>query len=58
MKLFLARIALGRMFLHIGCICRGGKVGFHLEGLSREIRHIGGSLFLLGRTGKRGRRRK
>jgi hypothetical protein len=58
MKLFLARIALGRMFLHIGCICRGGKVGFHLEGLSREIRHIGRSFVALGRTGKRDRRSK
>jgi hypothetical protein len=58
MKLFLARIALGRMFLHIGCICRGGKVGFHLEGLGREMRHIGRFIVQLGRTRKRVRRRK
>ncbi len=37
MKLFLANYALGRMFLHLGCIIRGGKVRFHFTGFRREI---------------------
>jgi hypothetical protein len=57
MKRFLAQIALGRMFLHVGCICRGGKVGFHMEGLRREIRQISRAFIPLRRTPKRTRRK-
>jgi len=38
MKLFLSNFALGRMLLHLGCICRGGKKQFHLNGVWRELR--------------------
>lgn len=39
-KLFLANYALGRMLLHLGCICRGGKLSHHREGIRREFRHV------------------
>jgi hypothetical protein len=40
MKLFLANYALGRMLLHLGCICRGGKKPYHREGIRREFRNV------------------
>lgn len=37
MKLYLTRIALGRVVLHLGCICRGGQLDFHWAGIRREL---------------------
>jgi len=30
---------LGRMFLHLGCIIRGGNIKWHLVGIRRELSH-------------------
>jgi hypothetical protein len=38
LKLRCCRYALGRMALHLACICRGGKARFHLAGVRRELR--------------------
>jgi hypothetical protein len=57
MKLFLARIPIGRMFLHIGCICRGGKVAFHWEGLRRELNQICRALTFSAKPRKSSRRK-
>lgn len=40
MQLFLTQSAIGRTFLHLGCICRGGRWRFHLAGVRREIREL------------------
>ena len=36
----LAQISVGRMILHVGCLCRGGRWTFHLAGVRREWRAI------------------
>lgn len=40
MKLCLARFVVGRMLLHLGCLCRGGHWHFHAAGLQREWRNL------------------
>ncbi len=40
--MFLARHGAGRCLLHLGCICRGGRVSFHLEAIVRELREARG----------------
>jgi len=37
MKQYLTQIALGRIVLHLGCVCRGGQWGYHLTAVRREI---------------------
>ncbi len=36
-KIHLTRIAVGRMLLHLGCLLRGGRRGFHWAGIRREL---------------------
>ena len=36
-KIMLAKSGLGRVFLHLGCICRGGKWSFHWAGVRRQF---------------------
>lgn len=38
LELYFSRHPLGRVALHLGCICRGGKIRFHLAGVRRELR--------------------
>jgi hypothetical protein len=40
MRLLMAHFALGRVFLHVGCLIRGGKPGFHLTGIRRELARV------------------
>jgi len=40
MKCHLARNAGGRVLLHLGCLCRGGRWAFHWEGIRRECRRL------------------
>jgi hypothetical protein len=39
-ELYCSRHPLGRVALHLGCICRGGKIRFHLAGVRRELRSL------------------
>lgn len=42
MKFFLTQSAAGRLLLHIGCICRGGRIDFHLAGVRRAVQGMTG----------------
>jgi hypothetical protein len=33
----LARVAVGRMFLHVACAMKDGRVQWHWEGIKREL---------------------
>jgi hypothetical protein len=37
MKIMLTKSSVGRILLHVGCICRGGKWSFHLAGVRRQF---------------------
>jgi len=36
-KMYLTRIAPGRVLLHLGCLLRGGRWDFHWGGVRREL---------------------
>ena len=37
-KYNLARSPFGRVLLHIGCLCQGGKWAWHWQGILREVK--------------------
>lgn len=37
MQLHWAESTGGRLLLHLGCLCRGGSMRFHLSGMGREL---------------------
>jgi hypothetical protein len=39
-KEFLVEKPLGRVALHALCLCRGGRIRWHLSGIAREIRKM------------------
>ena len=39
MKTMLVKSSVGRILLHVGCLCRGGKWRFHLAGVRRQFRN-------------------
>ena len=43
LKMFLTTHALGRVCLHLACICRGGKIRFHFAGVRRELARLVGA---------------
>lgn len=45
MKDMLTRNAVGRIALHLGCICRGGTVSHHWQGILRELRECSALLW-------------
>jgi hypothetical protein len=41
-KTYLSGNVLGRMLLHLGCLCRGGQFRFHVAGIRRAGRECCG----------------
>lgn len=50
LKLLLCEHRFGRMILHLGCLVRGGRVGFHLSGIQRECQNLFPSDQICSRT--------